>query len=379
MTQAAGWRSATLLMLVVALLLPTVRRLFFDPGNRWLYVLFLSFSITALLTPWVRRLAHVAGALDIPDGPDGRKIHAAPTALLGGVAVYVGVVASIVANGVWPPGLARTLIVASGVFLFSLADDLRPVGTRLKLAVFMLAAVAGVAAGARATVFGTSPLGETINAIVSFLWILGILNALNFLDGMDGLGPGLAGLIGLFTGTVAYQTGQPALGWAAAAVVGSCVGFFPFNFRPGQRATIFLGDAGSNFLGFVLASIALMGYWGDANPVVAISNPLLIFGILIYDMIHITVTRITSGEVTTFYEWIHYSGKDHFHHRLQAVLGNRAVTVVFILLVNVCLGLAALAVRRSDTVGALALLLQAVLILTLFTILERRGRRLITE
>lgn len=367
-------RSAVLIVMVTGLLLPLLRGPFFATGNRWLYVLFLSFSITALLSPGVRWLAHRTGALDQPDGR--RKIHDTPTPLLGGIAVYAGVMGAIVANGVWPPGLAPILSIATFLFLFSLADDLRPLGSWLKLTVFMLAVGAAVASGAQATVFPPTQVGVVLNLLISFVWILGIFNALNFLDGMDGLGPGLAGIIALFTGIVAYETGQEVLGWVSAAVVGSCVGFLPFNFRRRQRATIFLGDAGSNFLGFTLASIALLGYWGDARPLVAISSPLLIFGILIFDMVHITVTRIASGEVRTFYEWIRYTGRDHFHHRLQAVLGSRALTVLFIMLLNVCLGLSALVLRRTDVSGALVLLLQALVVLLLVTLLERRGRRL---
>ena len=240
----------------------------------------------------------------------------------------------------------------------------------------MMAAAVAVASGAQVTLFSSGVIGTSLNQLVSFIWILGIFNALNFLDGMDGLAPGLAAVIALFTGAVAYETGQASLGWVSAAIVGSCVGLFPFNFRPGDRATIFLGDAGSNFLGFMLASFALLGYWGDAEPIVAICSPLLIFGILIFDMIHITVTRVADGTVRTVYEWIHFTGKDHFHHRLQAALGNRAVTVLCIILLNICLGLAALALRRTDVTGAIALLVQAVAVLAIITILERRGRRM---
>ena len=199
---------------------------------------------------------------------------------------------------------------------------------------------------------------------------------LNFLDGMDGLAAGLAALIALFMGLVAFETNQPAIGWASAAIGGACLGFLPFNFRPGRRATIFLGDGGSNFLGFMLASIALLGYWGDADPLVAISNPLLIFAVLIYDMTYITAARIASGRVHSFFEWIDYVGQDHLHHRINAILGSRTKTVMFILLLGACLGLAALALREADTRGALLLLIQAVLILLLVTILERRGKKL---
>lgn len=361
---------------VVALLVGGVRMYFFTAGIRWLYVALLSFGISLLATPAMRALAPRIGAIDRPEGTDGRKIHDKPTALLGGLAVWAGVVGALVANGVWPQGLAAVLATATLLLAFSAADDVRPIGSWAKLAVFLLSAGLAVAAGARATIFPPGPIGDVLNVTLSFVWIVGIFNALNFLDGMDGLAAGLTVVIAAFTGYVAYDTGQPALGWASAAIAGACLGFLPYNFRPGRPATIFLGDAGSNFLGFMLGTLALLGFWADANPLVAISNPLLVFSVLIYDMTYITVDRVAAGKVRSFFQWIDHTGKDHLHHRIHAVLGSRWRTVVFILLMNGCLGLAALGLRAAEPGTAGLLLLQAFLILALVTMLERRGRRL---
>ena len=227
-----------------------------------------------------------------------------------------------------------------------------------------------------ATTRWSSSLGTALNVLLSFVWIVGIFNALNFLDGMDGLASGISIVIAVFIGVVAFETSQPAIGWAAAAIAGACFGFLPYNFRPGRRALIFLGDAGSNFLGFMLASLALLGYWADADPLVAISNPLLIFSVLIYDMTYITIARIASGKVRSFFEWIDYTGQDHLHHRIAAVLDSRPKAVIFILLMNATLGIAALGLRAAEPGTAFLLLLQAFLILVLVTMLERRGKSL---
>lgn len=363
-----------LLLSALALLVAPVRQLFFAAGYRWMYVLLLSLALTVSLTPVMRWLAPRIGALDQPGG--ARKIHERPTPLLGGVAVWVGVVGALAANGVWPRGLLPVLATASVLLAFSAIDDVRPLSSWLKFSVFVATSGAAVAAGARATVFPEGPVGTGLNVAVSFLWILGIFNALNFLDGMDGLAAGLAAIIAVFTGWVAFETGQAALGWVSAAVVGSCLGFLPYNFRPGGQATIFLGDAGSNFLGFLLGSMALLGYWADADPLVAISNPLLVFSVLIYDMTYITAARVATGQVRNFFQWIDHVGQDHLHHRLLAVLGSRTKTVLFILLMNACLGLAALALRAREPGDALVLLVQALLFLVLITILERRGKHL---
>ena len=371
--------SFVLALITIVLLLPPARTAFFSVGYRWVYVLVTSFCVAAAATPVVRELARRVGAVDRPDGIAGRKIHDRPTPLLGGVAVWLGIVAALLANGVWPAGLAPVLATATFLMLFSARDDVRPIGSSIKFTTFLVCAGLAVAAGARASVFPADHLLGTIgNVVLSFAWIVGVFNALNFLDGMDGLAAGLATVIAVFMGLVAFETAQPAIGWATAAIAGACLGFLPFNFRPGGRATQFLGDAGSNFLGFMLASLALLGFWADADPLVAISNPILIFAVLIYDMTYITVDRIASGKVRSFYQWIDYTGQDHLHHRIAAVLGSRAKAVTFILMMNATLGIAALGLRGAEPATALLLLGQALLILVLITMLERHGKGLIS-
>ena len=141
-----------------------------------------------------------------------------------------------------------------------------------------------------------------------------------------------------------------------------------------RQALIFLGDGGSTFLGFTLACLAVKGNWADNKPIVSLSNPLLIFGVLIYDMIHITVERVVTGKVRTIKDWINYVGKDHLHHRLDRSLGSRRATVATIFTLTICLGLAAMVLRKANTAEALMLLLQAALIVIIISFLEYRGR-----
>jgi UDP-GlcNAc:undecaprenyl-phosphate GlcNAc-1-phosphate transferase len=205
-------------------------------------------------------------------------------------------------------------------------------------------------------------------------WIIGIANAMNFFDGMDGLAAGLGAVISFFLGVVAFQTGQPFLGWVAIAMLGGCLGFLPFNFRIKKSAAIFLGDAGSVVIGFILACVAVYGDWAQGNPVVALVSPVLIFWILIFDMVHITVDRILTGKVKNFRQWIEYVGKDHLHHRLANVLGGRKQSVLFIYLLGVCLGTSAVVLRNARPTDAVLLIIQACIMVVLITVLERRGR-----
>src|SRR4030065_2951924 len=119
---------------------------------------------------------------------------------------------------------------------------------------------------------------------------------------------------------------------------GAVAAFFPYNFSPKQPARIFLGDAGSSFLGFVLACLALIGEWSDNDPIVSFSTPLLIFGVLIYDMAYTNLSRIVTGKVKGLRELLAFTGHDHFHHGMSGVLGGRCLTVAFLVLVNIIFG-----------------------------------------
>jgi len=217
------------------------------------------------------------------------------------------------------------------------------------------------------------------NVFLTILWIIGITNAMNFFDGMDGLSAGLGAIISFFLGVVAFLTAQPFIGWIAVAMMGSCLGFLSYNFRIKGNASIFLGDAGSTVIGFILACVAVYGDWAANDPVVALASPLLIFWILIFDMVHITVDRILTGKVKNLRQWIEYVGKDHLHHRLVQILGGKKKSVLFIFLLSLCLGTSAVVLRNARLVDAILVLIQAFVIVILITILERRGRSLSNE
>ena len=360
------------------LLLPPVQTRFYTVGFRWLYILLVSYLVATALTPLIRRMAIRIGAVD---HPSLRKIHESSTPRLGGVAVYLAFLIAILAN---TAGLAAPLVLNEGMLgvlaggtlllLIGVRDDIRPVPATVKLVVQIVAAAIVIWAGKLLTFFPHSVWGDALNVLLTVLWIVGITNAFNFSDGMDGLATGLGIIIAFFLGVVAFQTNQPALAWVAVALVGAGLGFLPYNFRPKAPATIFLGDAGSTFLGFTLACLAVKGNWADRNPIVSVSTPILIFGILIYDMVHTTIERIYLGKVRTVKEYFEYVGKDHMHHRLERVLGSRTETVFMIFLLSIALGLAGVVLRNARTVDALFLLLQATIIVVVVSILERRGR-----
>ena len=360
---------------VCLLVIPQVRMIFSAAGLRWLYILTLSFSLSYILTPL---FGYIARKYAILDQPAARKVHSQATPLLGGAAVFIAFLFSIGLNGIFSFKLIVILVAAAILFAIGLVDDIRDISARCKLLAQLVSTALVVAAGIVLKVVPDS-LGlfsQISNILITFLWIVGITNAMNFFDGMDGLASGLGSTISFFLGIVAFQTVQPFLGWVAVAMLGCCAGFLPHNFRINGRATIFLGDAGSTVIGFILACLAVYGNWSDTSPIVALASPVLIFWLLIFDMVHITVDRIATGKVTGLKQWLDYTDKDHLHHRMAYALGGQKKSVLFIYLMSICLGSSALLLRSANSVDALILLLQAILLVVLVTILERRGRSL---
>ena len=370
------WTSWILAIFVfLALLAPPLRSYFFSSIGRWLYVLLFSLTLSHLLTPVVRRIALKFNILDFVDGPGGRKIHERSTPLLGGLAVLVAFIAALTANMILDREYLFLLAGSAVVALVSLIDDWKGLSARLKLAVQVAVVIALIYGGVVLELFPVKTTwGYALNCLFTILWIVGITNAMNFADGMDGLAAGLGAIVSFFLGIAAFQTHQPLMGWVALAMLGSCLGFLPYNFRPRGQALIFLGDAGSIFIGFTLAALAVKGEWSDSNPIVSFAAPVLIFWVLIFDMSYITVERVVTGKVKSFREWIDYVGKDHMHHRLFAVLGDRRKVVLFIYLVSATLGISAIALRNARIVDGILLVVQAFLITIVISILEYSGR-----
>ncbi len=365
-----GYPLAVLAVLV--LFLWPVKSWFVEEGLRWQYIVLFSFLLSFLLVRPTRAVARRQGIVDVPDG---RKLHGEPTPLLGGAAIYLAFVVSLLANSILTQAVWGLLIAGTVVIGISLIDDIRPLPASLKLGILTVAAVIVIASGTSLSLFPTQALwGLAMNYAFTILWIVGITSALNFFDGMDGLAAGLAAIASLFLGIIAFQSQQVFLGWIAAALLGTTLGFLPYNFRPGKRATIFLGDAGSNFLGFTLASLAVMGEWAE-HDFVNVAAPLLIFGVFIYDMLYITIERVALGKVKSFREWIEYVGRDHLHHRLEKVLGKQEYAALFVYALSLTLGLGATILLMSSPAAAFLLVFQAVIILLVVTVLERRGRR----
>ena len=350
----------------------TTKHWFSQQNLEWLYVLLFSSIVSYLCVPVVKIIAQ---RRNIVDTPDNRKIHKTPTALLGGVAVYIAFVSAIIITNSYSLELKGVAIGATIIFIAGLVDDIVILRAGLKIFVQIIAVSIMIYYGVVADFLPETWWGHILEIAITFLWMLGITNSLNFFDGIDGLATGLTVICSVFLSILAIQTHQQYLMILSIALAGSCLGFLPFNLRYKKPAIIFLGDAGSTFMGFLLASMVLMGDWGSKAPIKAYAMPILIMGIFIFDMVYTTTSRIVSHKVVNFREWLEFTGKDHLHHRLTSLGLSAKQTVFFIYFLTASLGMSALVLRNGNVIDALLLLFQAVTIYLIIVILMLRGKK----
>jgi len=327
-----------------------------------------SFLVVFLSMPLFRGLAV---KLDILDLPGRRKIHKEAVPLLGGVAIYAGFILSLLLNLKSIHLFFPILAGATVILIVGLLDDIIKLSALFRLGCQFLASLFILASGNRISFLPRSFLGDTVEIIITLVWIIGLTNAYNYLDGMDGLASGSA-VINLFCfAVILYKNGQFPLGVLAVGLMGACLGFLPYNFK---KEKMFLGDAGSTFLGFILAGIALAGSWASDN-MVKIFIPVLILGVPIFDMVFTTIMRIKEGKIKTLLEWLQYGGKDHFHHYLVDIGLKPHGAVIFIYFVTTSLGISAFMVSNDTAIEGFFSLFQAGIIFGIIATLIVVGKR----
>jgi UDP-GlcNAc:undecaprenyl-phosphate GlcNAc-1-phosphate transferase len=266
----------------------------------------LTFSIAA--TPLARWAALRTGVVSIPRS---RDVHVAPVPLLGGAAIYLAFVAALLLFGdrAYVRELVGILVGATLISLFGLIDDRWSLSAPLKMLGQALAAVILVLGGTQVQLFEQ----PWLNWAITVVWVVGITNALNFLDNMDGLSGGIATIASAFFLLLAAmnEPRQVLVGAMAAALIGACIGFLRYNLNP---ATIFMGDTGSLFIGFILAALAIKLRFPSNVPLVTWMVPLCVLAVPLFDTALVVVARLRRG-VNPFTT----AGKDHLSHRLHAL------------------------------------------------------------
>ncbi len=265
-----------------------------------------AFVVVLLATPLVR---FVARKTDFVDVPSARKAHKRPTPLLGGLSILLGFLAAV-GVGMYllrEPVTPRFLGFMGGaflVFLIGLVDD--------RVGLSPVTKLAGQLAAGLLLLFSGNTNGLItdgwMDVSLSLFWVVGIINAFNFLDNMDGISSGIAFIASMAFLVICTLHGQLLTAILAAAAAGASLAFLRFNFNP---ASIFLGDAGSMFLGYVMASVALMSTWHQSAHLFLLV-PILILGYPIFDISLVTLIRYREGRRIT------EAGKDHSSHRLAS-------------------------------------------------------------
>ncbi len=274
----------------------------------------LGLALNLLLIPVVRLVSFKLGRVAQPrEDRWNRK----PTPTLGGVGMFISFAISLlVCLALFPGGHLSSWSFLLGsllMFVLGLYDEFRPMTPTAKIVGQILAATIVISMGYSSTFFSprlqNSMLAQLPNIIFTLVWLVGITNALNLLDNMDGLAGGIslitAGILGYFF----WEAGNLPLLWVALALMGSILGFLVFNFPP---AKIFMGDSGSLFLGFTLATLAIAQQQQASNVFAVLGVPTLIFMLPILDTAMVTITRLMRGQSPT------HGGRDHASHRLVA-------------------------------------------------------------
>ena len=250
-------------------------------ANGWRIALagVLAFLVVTLLVPYCRRFALAGG---ITDGPAEGKFHRTPTPYLGGVAIAVAAVGSAAVLPEWPRRSLLILVAACLMSLAGLVDDLRGLRAVTRVAIEIPAAVLAVLAGARTDLFGNAG-----DFVISVAFLVLLTNAFNLLDNMDGAAGAIGTTIAIGLATAALIEGQVLVGGLAVVTAATCLGFLVYNWHP---AEIFMGDAGSLFLGFLLAVVALMLRTGVPHPASALVV-LLLVGPALFDTTLVVISR----------------------------------------------------------------------------------------
>jgi len=311
----------------------------------WYYILsfVLGTSFVILITPIFKTIGIAIGQVD---PPDSRKIHQTPIVRSGGVAIFLATGLTIVALDL-AKGFrfleAQQLEAMIGVvlggcafFVMGLADDMWDLSPFWRLGLQLLATVGlwwqGIQIDLGFLPWDNAVVINGLSLVITFLWLAGVANAINWIDGMDGLAGGVTGIIALGILFVTLENGSYGMAFLMATVAGSAIAFLWYNFHP---ATVFMGDSGSNFLGFMLAACSLVGIANEPSLGETLA-PFFLLGVPIGDMLIVINARLRQGQSPFV------ADKIHLHHRILAKGASQTMTALFIYALTLWTGTLAL-------------------------------------
>lgn len=329
-----------------------------------IYIIF-SFLVATIIafatTPIAKLIARRVGAVDYPSA---RRVNKVPMPRMGGMAIFYGFLVSVLCFvDIGSPEMRGILLGAVIIVVLGALDDVYQLPAWVKFAVQIAAAVLVVCHGVDVTVI-TNPFREgsyihlgVWGYPVTVLWIVGVTNAVNLMDGLDGLAVGISAIACFALFIIAIFTGMGNIAVLIAAVIGGCLGFLPYNSHP---ASIFMGDTGSNFLGFIMATISIQGLF-KSYAVVSLLIPLMILGLPIFDTSFTIMRRMKNGQS------IFQPDRGHLHHRLMDSGFSHQQTVYILYVISALAALSAVVLLLFGSARAMILIF-AIVIFALATL-----------
>ena len=314
--------------------------------------LFVAAVVALISTPVVRSLAFRIGAVDVPR--DNRRMHDHPIPRMGGLAIFFGFVLSVLIFLPLSAQLRSMLLGAVIIVILGIFDDIYALSAKLKFMVQIFAALLAVMGGNRImglsniNIFSSEPYWELgwLSYPITILWIVGITNAVNLIDGLDGLACGVSTISSMTLLVIALNVSEPDVAVLTAALAGACIGFLPYNLNP---AKIFMGDTGSTFLGFVLATVSIQGLF-KFYTIFSFAVPFLMLALPIFDTCFAILRRVSKGQSPMAPD------RGHIHHRLIDMGFSQKQAVAVLYVISAILGLSAVVLTTNGTIRAMLFL-----------------------
>ena len=315
----------------------------------------LAFLISFAMTPIVKNFAIKVGAIDVPN--DARRMHDHPIPRMGGLAIFIGFLLTVVLFADLTKQIQGVLLGAIIIAALGAIDDIVSLNAWTKLLGQLVAAAVAVFHGVvihlvmNPNIFSENAfiLLEGLSIPLTILWIVGVTNAVNLIDGLDGLACGVSAIASLTMFVVALLVSESNVAVALAALMGACLGFLPYNMNP---AKIFMGDMGALLLGYVLATTSAIGMF-KFYAVVTFIVPLLALALPLLDTAFAIVRRLLKGQSPFSPD------RGHFHHRLVDMGLSQKQAVAIMYAMSAMLGLCAVVVVSTGTVRICLLVLAA--------------------
>ena len=326
------------------------------------FMVLTTFTFTAIIMPVTIKIAEHIGAIDVPR--DGRRIHNKPIPKLGGLGIFLGFLFGYMLFGVQSVEMNSILIASFIIILYGIIDDIKTLNARYELIGQLLAALTIIFYGqillTEISVFGSVIEFGILSYPITLFFILGCINVIRLIDGLDGLSSGISSIFFLTTGIIAFFQGRVETLEITIAFImlGSVLGFLVHNFYP---AKLFAGEAGSAFMGFMIAVISLLGY--KTTFVTSLLVPILILAVPIIDTLFAIIRRKLRGRP------IFEADKEHLHHQFLKITHSQRRTVLVIYAINILFSITSILYVLNDSHLAIIIYI-VLLVIVLWLILH---------